>query len=59
MKISIGPCACLMVCTCDALEASVDDRHCWVDFTDEEVRLQREGNSVLGLYESATGQNWE
>lgn len=29
------------------LEASAGDRHCWVDFTEEEVKLQRKGSGVL------------
>lgn len=59
MRFNVGLCAYLAVWKCDALEAWAEDGHCWVDFTDEGVRLQREGSSMLALYESATGQNWE
>lgn len=58
MGFSVGRCACLTACKPDALEAPAGDRQGWVDFT-EDARRPREEGGILGLYESAAGQNWE
>ena len=47
MRFNVRRCACLIVCKYDALEASAGDRHCWVDITEERVKLQRKGSGVL------------